>query len=253
MQEAPPIGPIYHSYAALYDRSGQIRFSVLMQIYLPEVLARHPAPGKRLLDLACGTGTLALMQAEAGWEVIGLDASSAMLAEARRKQAAAGVVVTFVAGDMRDFVLDRPVDLVTCFYDSLNYLLTEDDLSACLAGVYRALAPGGLFCFDLATEFFLRHYWQGVETVQVGEYRQEMDSSFDEETGHSTLVLTGKPEGEEEQAFREVHVERAYPSETVDRLLRGAGFVPEALYDCFTQQPPNEWSLRHFWVARRPA
>src|SRR5688572_13640084 len=103
MQQAPPAGPIYHTYAALYDRSGQIRFSVLMQIYLPEVLAQHQAPGKRMLDLACGTGTLALMQAEAGWEVIGLDASPAMLAEARRKQAAAGVDVTFVAGDMRSF------------------------------------------------------------------------------------------------------------------------------------------------------
>ncbi len=57
------VPPIYGDYAAVYDRTGQMRFSILMELYLREVLERHAAPGRRMLDLACGTGTLALMMA----------------------------------------------------------------------------------------------------------------------------------------------------------------------------------------------
>jgi hypothetical protein len=113
--------------------------------------------------------------------------------------------------------------------------------------------PGGVFCFDLATDYFLRHYWQGVETHHADDYHQVMASSYDELTGRSTLVLSGSPTSDAEvpQPFQEIHVERSYPPEAVERVLSAAGLVPEALYDCFTHQPPNDRSLRHFWVARR--
>jgi hypothetical protein len=68
------------------------------------------------------------------------------------------------------------------------------------------------------------------------------------------LVLDGvyRDDMGDEVAFREVHVERAYTEVDVRRLLAGAGLEPEELFDCFTFQPPNERSLRHFWVARKP-
>ena len=52
--------------------------------------------------------------------------------------------------------------------------------------------------------------------------------------------------------FREVHTERAYAEADVRSMLAAAGFGVEAVYDCFTLQPPNERSLRHMYVARRP-
>ncbi len=244
---------VYRDYAAVYDRSGQMRFSVLMDMYLREVLLHHPSPGRRMLDLACGTGTLALMQAEASWDVTGLDLAAPMLEEARRKQQTAGIQASFVQGDMRDFELAQPVDLVTCCYDSLNYLLSEEELLSCFRSIYRSLVPGGLCCFDLATEYFLRHYWQGVEVHEADGYSEMMASSFDDATGRSTLVLTGCIQAGlgRYHRFREVHVERSYAPVDVERLLRHAGLVPKSLYDCFTFQAPNAQSLRHFWVARK--
>ena len=109
-----------------------------------------------------------------------------------------------------------------------------------------------MFCFDLATEYFLRTCWQGTEVYEEDGYRQVMESSYDEASGRSTLVLTGTlrtPAGRA-RCFREVHVERSFPLEVVDALLRRAGLVPEALYDCFTFQPPGPMSQRYFWVAR---
>ncbi|MDP9314720.1 MAG: class I SAM-dependent methyltransferase [Chloroflexota bacterium] len=245
----------YDAYAAAYDRSGQLRFSILMDVYLRDLLRSHAVPGWTMVDLACGTGTLALLMAERGWTVLGLDNSPAMLAQAEQKRATLNkpVAVQFGQADMRDFALATPVDLVTCCFDTLNYLTAEAELACCLAAVARALVPQGLFCFDLATDYFLRHYWQGVEFEEFDGYSQVMHSHYDAATGCSTLVLTGftATASGSYQRFREVHVERAYPDVVVRQLLAQAGLVVEAVYDCFTLQPPNERSLRLMYVARR--
>src|SRR5438105_1693910 len=94
--------PIYHDYAPFYDGSGQIRFVILMGQYLREVLAAHPVAGRRALDLACGTGTLALILADAGWNVVGLDRSAAMLAIACDRAVELADRLTFIQGDMCD-------------------------------------------------------------------------------------------------------------------------------------------------------
>jgi SAM-dependent methyltransferase len=249
-----PSSEIYTTYARVYDRSGQMRFAIIMGMYLKEVLGRHHAPGLRMLDLACGTGTLALLMAEDGWSVTGIDRSTAMLDEARRKRDSAGVDVVFLEGDMRDFALPEPVELITCCYDSLNYLLEDDDLAICFRTIAAALAPGGLLCFDLATEYFLREYWLGVEAHHGDDYDYTIASSFDEPTGYSTLTVEGvvQDESGDEQPLREVHVERAHAPEVVEQLLRDAGLITEAVYDCFTFQAPEARSLRQFWVVRKP-
>lgn len=245
----------YDAYAATYDRSGQLQFSILMDVYLRDLLRVHHVPGQSMVDLACGTGTLALLMAERGWKVLGLDQSLAMLAEAQQKRAtlAEPVAVEFSQADMRDFVLPRPVCLVTCCYDTLNYLIDEADMVRCLTSVALALVVDGLFCFDLATDYFLRNYWQGVEFEEFDDFSQVMHSHYDAATGCSTLVLTGftATGAGRYRRFREVHVERAYPDAVVRQLLVQSGFTVEAVYDCFTLQPPNERSLRLMYVARR--
>jgi ubiquinone/menaquinone biosynthesis C-methylase UbiE len=250
---------IYGRYAALYDISGQTRFSVLMHTYLDEVLQRHPlVAGRRVLDIACGTGMLALLLADAGWKVTGLDASAEMLAQARGRLAAlqeAGQVA-LVQGDMRalpELLPAAAYDLVTCTYDSLNYLLHEDDLAACLRGVAHVLAPGGLFVADMNTQHFLEHDWGTCEAHEQGGYVQVSQSQFDPQHFTSTMRLTGFV-GDDEQGyarFDEIHVERAYPLATVAALLEQAGLHIEAVYDCFTFHAPYPAAQRVAWVARR--
>jgi SAM-dependent methyltransferase len=271
----------YHEYAPFYDGSGQMRFAILMDQYLSEVLARHPVAGRRALDLACGTGTLALLLADAGWDVVGLDASAGMLEQARAKAAniATPGRATFVVGDMRtleprtknqepassesvlgsQFSVDPAgarsrFDLVTCFYDSLNYMLTEEDLAACFRSAAQALAPGGLFVADMNTRYFLEHDWGTCEVTEQTDFVQISQSYFDPATDCSTMALTGFA-GDDERGYRrfdETHIERAYPPELVGALLESAGLSVEATYDCFTFQPPGERTQRIAWVARRP-
>jgi ubiquinone/menaquinone biosynthesis C-methylase UbiE len=249
---------IYNQYAAVYDQSGQFRFSWLMASYLQSVLRRHPVGGQQMLDLACGTGTLALLMAERGWYVTGLDASAAMLAQARQKRAEAepGQHIRFVQGDMRylaDVVPPNTYHLVTCIYDSLNYLHSEADLAACFCSVAGVLAPGGLFLGDMNTCHFLEHNWGTQEVLTYPGYVQIGHSHFDPSRSSTTMHLTGFV-GDDEQGyvrFDEVHTERAYPQETVANLLQQAGLHIEAVYDCFTFDPPYDTSQRLAWVVRK--
>lgn len=263
----------YQAYAPFYDSTGQLRFAVLFAQYLSELLAQHPVAGRRALDLACGTGTLALMLADDGWDVLGLDASEAMLEQARAKAANLDTPgrAVFVRGDMRVDVTagERPAtsdadgyaqpsnmfDLATCVYDSLNYLLAEADLAACFAAVAKVLVPGGLFVLDLNTRYFLEYDWGECEALELPGFVQVSQSHFDPATDCSVMVLTGFV-GDDTQGytrFDETHIERAYAPEVVDRLLVAAGLQIEARYDCFTFQPVSERTQRIAWVARKPA
>jgi SAM-dependent methyltransferase len=282
--------PIYHEYAPFYDGSGQIRFALLMGQYLREVLALHPVAGRRALDLACGTGTLACILADAGWDVVGLDRSAPMLAIARERAGDGGNDIAFVEGDIRDIATNdqRPTtdedrgwkiedgrsltdafpssilhppsskhpsfDLVTCTYDSLNYLLTEQDLARCFSSAARVLRPGGLFFADMNTRRFLEYDWGVCDVLERPGFVQVTQSYFDPASACSTMVLTGFA-GDDERGYRrfdETHIERAYPPEVVSGLLAAAGLHVEAAYDCFTSQPAHERSQRIAWVARKP-
>jgi SAM-dependent methyltransferase len=149
---------IYESYAPIYDAIGQGSFA---EDLTRHILASAPAP-RRALDLACGTGAAALVLAESGARVIGVDRSQDMLRIARARSRDRGMSVRWVAADIRRLSLSpaargalRPAsfDLVTCLYDSLNYLGAHEDLAAVCAGAARLLRPGGRFVFDLNTVY----------------------------------------------------------------------------------------------------
>jgi SAM-dependent methyltransferase len=261
---------IYHDYAPFYDGSGQLRFAVLMGQYLSELLDRHPVAGRRALDVACGTGTLALLLADDGWDVTGLDSSAAMLdqSDAKAENMATLGNLAFVQGDMRDLAprtknqeprterspLSSQFDLVTCVYDSLNYLLDERELAACFEGMARVLAPGGLLVADMNTRYFLEYDWGTCEVIEQAGLVQVTQSYFDPAAECSTMVLSCFF-GDDQRGytrFNETHIERAYAPEIIERLLRSAGLEVEALYDCFTFQPIAERTQRFAWVARKP-
>ncbi len=110
-----------------------------------EFYLRHARKtGGPVLDLACGTGRVALPLARAGFDVTGLDRSRHMLAIARGKLKANGIQhVELVTGNMVRFDLRRRFRLVVIAYRAFQHLLTPDDQRRCLTCVYKHLSRGG--------------------------------------------------------------------------------------------------------------
>jgi len=245
---------IYEGYARLYDRSGQRAFSLRMAPYIEALLGRRGVEKGSLADVACGTGTFALEMAGRGWDVTGIDASDAMLAEAKSKSAEQGTEVRWLQQDMRALRLAEKVLVITCLYDSMNYMLTSEDLSAAFRAAFGNLRPGGWFLFDMNTAYAFATMWDGdtymhdgpdLTVLISGDYdarRQQVRAQVTWFERRGSLWAKGWEE----------HVEQAYPPEHVATYLQDTGFVVDACYDCFTYREPDEESIRILWIARRP-
>lgn len=159
---------IFDDYADLYDVIGQSTFSERMARQTLDWIACQgwdsaSLSRRRMLDLACGTGAAALIFATAGFEVIGIDRSPAMLRHARRRAEQNHLPITFLRRTMRRLLMDPDIptepesrllsrhsfDLITCFGGSLHYLIGDDDLQSVCNDVAELLRPGGFFIFDL--------------------------------------------------------------------------------------------------------
>ncbi len=246
---------IYERYAAIYDRSGQIGFSLRMVPYLLELLEKRGFRGQAMLDLACGTGTVALALASRGWRAYGVDASAAMLAEARRKAAEVGLPLLLSQQDMRSFLLPERVDLVTCLFDSLNYMLTVEDLQLTFARVAAHLKPGGLFIADMNTIYALSEIWDhNTYFSDSEELAVIMESEYEREARIARVRLVAfarrpSEDGGLYERIEETHVERAYPERTVAAAIARGGLEVLERYECFTFDPPTSRTPRICWLA----
>lgn len=240
---------MYEDYARVYDRSGQYRFSLTMARYCRKLWALFGASPKTLLDLACGTGTAAVAFQRQGLAVTGLDQSGMMLERARKK----APEIRWVEGDMRDFTLPERFDAVTCLYDSLNYLLSPDELSQTFERIACHLNRDGLFVFDLATEHALAEEWgNSLEAVASNKLFQVWHSRFDPATKLASLDLTiFEPSGERYRMIEETHTHRVIERAEVQASLEQAGFQLEGVFECFTLSPATPETYRAAFVARR--
>lgn len=246
--------PPYSRYAEIYDQTGQSRFGLRMLTYIRKILQTHQWQGGRVLDLACGTGAVALRLAREGYEVLGVDCSEAMLRQARGKSAGVKNAPVWLQQDMRALALNRQVDLVTCFYDSLNYILSLAEMKQVFLGVREALVPGGLFLFDLNTLFALAHHWDGLADARdEGDVAYIWRCWYDPRTRISDLEATFfVRRGELYEKFVEVHRECGYEQEEIIDALLEVGLEFLEAYAYPTYDPPHEETTRIVYVARRP-
>ncbi len=218
-----------------------------------------------VLELGVGTGRVAIPLARAGFEVWGIDASEAMLARARCKAGPAlAERLHLLAGDMRDFQLDREFDLVFAGLGTFHHLLTPDDQLACLRCVQRHLAPGGLFVCDLRP-FFHNDWERGTSVPLLHDWTRLLPN-----TGESVMKLRSVRTDPAEQVQHETHIyDRLSADGTFRRiitmvdlrfttryemegLLRAAGLELDQVYGDFDLAPYDEASEYMITVARRP-
>ena len=122
--------------------------------WIAEMLRVHGIEDGLVLDLACGTGVMTELLAEAGYDMIGIDQSEEMLERALDRKEQSGHDILYLCQDMREFELYGTVRAIVSVCDSMNYVLEEEAfLDILTAAAENYLDYGGLFLFDLNTEF----------------------------------------------------------------------------------------------------
>ena len=127
------------SFARIYDN---IMSSVpynLWYKYLRELLKSYNKNPRKILDMACGTGNMSLRFAKEGKNLVGIDKSQHMLKVARQKAKKNNYSIKFLQKDIRDFNFPRQFDFIFCIFDSLNYILTIEDMEKVFVNVYTSL------------------------------------------------------------------------------------------------------------------
>jgi SAM-dependent methyltransferase len=249
----------YADYAAIYERIGQGTFGAQMAMRTLDWMTSTGEQRLRILDLACGTGAASLVFASAGHTVVGVDRSPSMLAIARQKAAAVGLEISYVQQDLRHIRLDellveQPFDLITCFFDSLNYLGDDHELAEVCQQVAQLLRPEGLFIFDLQTPKALEGWADRDEVIYDDEdliVYNRLSYDHDKRRAIGRVVWFSEL-NERWWRFEETHIERPWSEQQVTEALAGAGMRSVARLTPEGAVSDSE-SLRVVYYAQRTA
>ena len=218
--------------------------------YYRLLLTREELDPDRLLDVCCGTGSVAEQLECAGYEVTGFDLSPDMVEVARNKAVAKGLRANFHIADATKFELGERFEGAYSFFDSLNYIADLAQFRAAVSEVSRHLEPGGSFVFDLNTEFaFEEGLFDQTDQRKRALIRYDWKGTYDPDTRMIRVEMDFERNGER---FHETHVQRAHSDEEVREALCDAGFGLVRAYESYSLDPPGKTSDRVHYLALKP-
>ena len=243
----------YTSFAQVYDTFMDNIPYEEWGAYIVSLLREYGISDGLVLDLGCGTGSMTEVLSGYGYDMIGVDLSEDMLEIALEKRDASGHDILYLLQDMRSFELYGTVRAVVSVCDCVNYLLEEQDLTETFRLVNNYLDPGGIFIFDLNTEY---KYRELLGEATIAEDREEesfiWDNYYDEEEklNEYTLSIFIREKENCYRKYTETHYQKAYSLKTINDCMEKAGLEFLAAYDAFTREPPREDSERIYVLAR---
>ena len=245
----------YESFAKVYDElMDNVPYDTWTE-HLIRDLKEYDITDGLICELGCGTGNVTTRLSKAGYDMIGIDNSEEMLAEAMEKRMESGQDILYLQQDMQEFELYGTVRAIVSVCDSLNYITEREELLQVFRLVNNYLDPEGLFVFDFNTEYKYREIL-GEQTI--AEDREECsfiwDNYYDKDERINEYELTLFVRDEEQpqlyRKYQEEHFQRAYTLEQIRHMLTEAGLEYVTAYDDYTKESPHDRSERICVVAR---
>jgi SAM-dependent methyltransferase len=221
--------------------------------YIDNILKQNGTTKGLVLELGCGTGTMTRRMAAKGYDMIGIDLSEEMLSLARQRSAGMEDGILYLCQDMREFELYGTVAAVFCVCDSINYMLTPEDLSKVFRLVSNYLDTDGLFIFDMDTRYLYEEVLGDNTSImnhEAGDFIWENSFYPEEMINEVNLTLFLKKENSLYKKHEETHVRRAYKVDTIKNLLDGAGLDMIGAYHELTYEEPRPDSERIYIIAK---
>ena len=243
---------MYNFFANFYDE-----FSVNVEYekrarYFDELINEYGKGRGILLDLACGTGTLAFEMEKLGYDVIGTDLSEEMLDEAIKKKIELGSNAIFLNQDMTNLDMFGTVSSTICSLDSINHLDSLEKVEKTFEKVSLFTEPGGVFIFDVNTEY--KH----MEVLGDNAFVFENEDCFlawqneaEEDKSVNIYLDFFIPEGEGYSRESEFIKEYFYSDEQLKSALEKAGLELCEVFDDLSKNEPDQKSERKIFISRK--
>ncbi len=250
---------VYTDFACVYDQLMDETPYAQWCENIAQALGEYGIRDGLVLELGCGTGSLTELLAARGFDMIGVDTSDEMLNIACEKREKSGRDILYLNQDMRSFELYGTVRAVVSVCDSLNYLLEDEDLTACFRLVNNYLDPGGIFIFDFNTRY---KYETVIGDSVIAENREDCsfiwENYYDADSGineYDLTIFVKEPEasssGEELfSRFQEVHFQRGYTLEEMWSFIERSGLAFVRAFDADTLGAVTGTSERIYCVAQ---
>ena len=252
--------PEYTKLADIYDSVMEdVDYDLWADFIDALMLQHHPNPEK-VLEVACGTGSLALSLDELEcYEIMGTDKSPQMIDKAQKKNKARGGSVRFEVMDFLDVGLQQTFDIVVCVFDSINYLHKPTEVRRFLEEAKKLLDSQSLLIFDFTTPKNSRQaisYLHNEEGYTDEGYRFFRESTYDPSLQiHTNDFTIEKLDDDREtvlQQYREIHRQRAYTLQEMLDIIGETAYKVVAKYDDFEFEEADKNSLRITMVLRCP-
>jgi len=242
----------YKALAVSYDRlTNDVDYEAMVAFYR-EILNREGARPRSAVDLACGTGSVALLLAKEYERVIGVDMSEEMLTVASQRAWNLERRPQFICQTLQQLHLDRAVDLAVCALDGLDYILDPADCERAIHRVYKALNPGGVFIFDVNTSAKLRAMDGQVFLDEDDDVYCVWRGEFSEQDNICTYGMDlFQREGNVWHRSWEEHREYAYSISQLSQFLKNAGFIGVDVYGDRVFEAPRPGEQRIYFKARK--
>lgn len=217
--------------------------------FIREVLGKKSLEPELILEMACGTGGLTEKLAR-DYKIHAFDLSDDMLSVCENKIRSKNLKL--FKQNMVGFSAPASYDAIFSVGDSLNYVTDVKDFEAAIKSSYDHLKDGGIFIFDLNTEYKFKNIPQ-VTVDEVEDVLYLWENIYDEEEKLNTYGVNffRNIKDNDYKRFYEEHLERAYDLPFVKNLLEKTGFKDIEVYDDYEFKEVRDETSRYTFITRR--
>ncbi len=243
----------YQRFAQFYDRlTGNVDYDLIADL-VHGLIQKYADYKEVVLDLACGTGSLSEKLAQKGYDVVGVDNSPEMLDAALQKLDGKDLPVTFLQQDLTELELYGAVDCTVCILDSFNHLSNKQQLQKAFERVSMYTCVGGLFVFDLNTEY--KH----KQVLANNAFNFDNEDCFcawqnelaEDLSVHIYLDFFEKDDDGRYTRYSDDFTEILFEDSFVESALAENSFELIGRFDDFSLDPAKQTSQRILWVCKR--
>lgn len=244
----------YQQFAFYYDQLMEDAPYGQWIDFFEETIQSLDAKVANVLDVGCGTGSISVRLAQKGYDVTGIDLSEDMLAMAREKSIQSNAPVRFFQQDMTALEGLNLFDAAVIFCDSLNYIVSEEDVLNTFQSINSHLKEEGLLLFDVHSLYKIHHIFTGNTFGTNDEALTFIWQCFEGEYPDSVehdLSFFVQDEGDRYSRFDELHIQRTFSIDVYSELLKKAGFELLKVTGDFSNDGFEPRSERIFFICRK--